>query len=95
MEIKRHIVEIDNDNPFSNDWLERKEFAKQLTNIIENNYKGEVVVGLSGQWGEGKTTFVKMWQKHMEQKNIACIYFDAFEYDYLEDAFLVVFQKVC
>ena len=88
MEIKRHIVEIDNDNPFSNDWLERKEFAKQLTNIIENNYKGEVVVGLSGQWGEGKTTFVKMWQKHMEQKNIACIYFDAFEYDYLEDAFL-------
>ncbi len=88
MELKKHNVEIDSDDPFANDWLERKGFAIQLTNIIENNKRGEVVIGLSGQWGEGKTTFVKMWQQHMEQKEIASIYFDAFEYDYLEDVFL-------
>lgn len=88
MELKRHNVEIDSDDPFANDWLERKGFATQLTNIIENNKHGEVVVGLSGQWGEGKTTFVKMWQKHMDKREIASIYFDAFEYDYLEDVFL-------
>jgi len=88
VELKKHNVEIDGDDPFANDWLERKGFATQLTNIIENNKRGEVVIGLSGQWGEGKTTFVKMWQRHMEQKEIASIYFDAFEYDYLEDVFL-------
>lgn len=88
MELKRHNVEVNDADPFANDWLERKGFATQLTNIIENNKQGEVVIGLSGQWGEGKTTFVKMWQKHMENKEIASIYFDAFEYDYLEDVFL-------
>ncbi|MEN6669519.1 P-loop NTPase fold protein [Psychrobacter sp. B38] len=88
MELRRHNVEVNDADPFANDWLERKGFADQLTNIIENNKQGEVVIGLSGQWGEGKTTFVKMWQKHMETKDIASIYFDAFEYDYLEDVFL-------
>ena len=88
MELRRHNVEVNDADPFANDWLERKGFANQLTNIIENNKQGEVVIGLSGQWGEGKTTFVKMWQKHMENKDIASIYFDAFEYDYLEDVFL-------
>lgn len=88
MELKKHNVEIDSDDPFANDWLERKSFATQLTNVIENNKQGEVVIGLSGQWGEGKTTFVKMWQKYMDKREIASIYFDAFEYDYLEDVFL-------
>lgn len=88
MELKKHKVEIGSDDPFANDWLERKGFATQLTNIVENNKNGEVVIGLSGQWGEGKTTFVKMWKQHMENEGIACIYFDAFEYDYLEDVFL-------
>ena len=88
MELRRRNVEVNDADPFANDWLERKGFAIQLTNIVENNKQGEVVIGLSGQWGEGKTTFVKMWQKHMENKDIASIYFDAFEYDYLEDVFL-------
>jgi hypothetical protein len=88
MELRRHNVEVNDADPFANDWLERKGFAIQLTNIVENNKQGEVVIGLSGQWGEGKTTFVKMWQKHMENKDIASIYFDAFEYDYIEDVFL-------
>ena len=88
MELRRHNVEVNDADPFANDWLEREGFANQLTNIIENNKQGEVVIGLSGQWGEGKTTFVKMWQKHMEKKEISSIYFDAFEYDYLEDVFL-------
>lgn len=88
MELRRHNVEVNDAEPFANDWLERKGFADQLTNIIENNKQGEVVIGLSGQWGEGKTTFVKMWQKHMQKKEIASVYFDAFEYDYLEDVFL-------
>ncbi|MCG3809633.1 hypothetical protein I3252_09065 [Psychrobacter sp. Ps4] len=88
MELRRHNVEVNDADPFANDWLDRKGFADQLTNIVENNKQGEVVIGLSGQWGEGKTTFVKMWQKHMEKKEVASIYFDAFEYDYLEDVFL-------
>ena len=49
MELRRHNVEVNNADPFANDWLERKGFTDQLTNIVENNKQGEVVIGLSGQ----------------------------------------------
>lgn len=90
MRLKKHGTEIDGTNPFKNDWLKRKGFADQLTNIIKNNSDQSFVIGLSAQWGEGKTTFVKMWQKQMENAGINCIYFDAFEYDYMENVFLSI-----
>ena len=70
MRLKKHGTEIDGTNPFKNDWLKRKGFADQLTNIIKNNSDQSFVIGLSAQWGEGKTTFVKMWQKQMENAGI-------------------------
>lgn len=90
MEIKKHSVEIDSTAPFKNDWLNRESFAEKLTNIVKNNNNDSFVIGLSAQWGEGKTTFVKMWQKQMENEKIPCIYFDAFEYDYMENVFLSI-----
>lgn len=90
MKFKNHNTEIDETNPFKNDWLKRQEFSNQLTNIIKNNSEESFVIGLSAQWGEGKTTFVKMWQKQMENAGINCIYFDAFEYDYMENVFLSI-----
>ncbi len=90
MKLKKHDTEIDEANPFKNDWLKRQVFANQLTNIIKNNGNQSFVIGLSAQWGEGKTTFVKMWQQQMENEKINCIYFDAFEYDYMENVFLSI-----
>ncbi len=90
MKLKKHDTEIYETNPFKNDWLKRQDFANQLTNIIKNNSDQSFVIGLSAQWGEGKTTFVKMWQKQMENAGISCIYFDAFEYDYMENVFLSI-----
>jgi len=90
MKLKKHDTEINETNPFKNDWLKRQDFANQLTNIIKNNSDHSFVIGLSAQWGEGKTTFVKMWQKQMENAGINCIYFDAFEYDYMENVFLSI-----
>ena len=90
MKLVKHVTEIDESNPFKNDWLKRQDFANQLTNIIKNNSDRSFVIGLSAQWGEGKTTFVKMWQKEMENEGINCIYFDAFEYDYMENVFLSI-----
>ncbi len=90
MKLVKHVTEIDEANPFKNDWLKRQDFANQLTNIIKNNSDQSFVIGLSAQWGEGKTTFVKMWQKQIENEGIKCIYFDAFEYDYMENVFLSI-----
>lgn len=47
MRLKKHGTEIDGTNPFKNDWLKRKGFADQLTNIIKNNSDQSFVIGLS------------------------------------------------
>ena len=54
----------------------------------------ELVISLDGKWGEGKTTFVKMWQGLLKEKGIPSIYIDAFQNDYTEDAFISIASAV-
>lgn len=84
-------LEVTDTEGFSeNDMFSQKGFANQLTNIIKNA-DDELVIGLDSKWGEGKTTFVKMWQGMLlHEENIECIYFDAFKNDYVEDPFLAL-----
>jgi hypothetical protein len=71
------------------DIFARKQFAEKLTNLIRNT-EDELVIALDAKWGEGKTTFVKMWQGMMGELNIRSIYFDAFENDFIEDPLLAL-----
>lgn len=89
MRIKQPKFNIDQSNPFANDLLNREDFADKLTNIIIAN-KDELVIALDGQWGEGKTTFINMWQVKLESDGFPCIYIDAFKIDYTEDAFVPI-----
>lgn len=79
-----------------NDLFNRKEFAEKIHNLVLNNNDG-MVIALDANWGEGKSTFVKMWQSEYsgaEQSEIDCIYFDAFENDYQKDAFIAVTAEI-
>ncbi|MEJ3576957.1 P-loop NTPase fold protein [Pseudomonas fragi] len=78
---------------FNQDIFERKFFAVALTNIIKNS-NDPLVIGLDGNWGEGKTTFVKMWQQHLTSEQIPNIYIDAFSNDHTDDAFMVVASAI-
>lgn len=40
---------------------------------------------MNGKMGTGKTTFVRMWQKYLKQKNITTLYFNAWESDFIID----------
>lgn len=86
-------IEIDESDPFKNDKLNRKPFAKSLTNLI-NNIEDPLVIAFDGKWGDGKTTFVKMWQQHLNQQGFCTIYFDAFASDYLDDAFIALLGNI-
>lgn len=62
-------------------------FQSEFSSIL---YKSKYsVYGISGNWGVGKTTFVKKWEG--QEKNDNIIHIDAFENDYESDAFLVIF----
>jgi hypothetical protein len=82
---KNKEFEITNPNePFKDDKLGRKECAEVLTSVVES-YGNGAVIALNGAWGTGKTTFLKMWAKHMENHGFPVIYYNAWEDDICEE----------
>ena len=84
---------VEENESFKNDLFERRSFGESLLNVVERS-KGELVISLDGQWGEGKTTFVKMWQGLLNESNIPNIYVDAFTNDYVDDAFISIASAI-
>lgn len=97
-----HIIlednEIKEDTGFSPsvDIFKRKSFGERLANLIDNT-QGNPVIALDSSWGEGKSTFIKMWRgylSHHRENKIKSIYFDAFENDYQKDPFLALATEI-
>jgi energy-coupling factor transporter ATP-binding protein EcfA2 len=78
---------------FGDDILKRRPFGQSLANLIKKT-RDPLVIGLNGPWGEGKTTFVKMWQGLLKKQNMPSIYIDAFECDHSNDPFMVVASAI-
>ena len=82
------------DNPFKDDKLNRGQYASILRSIADAYAYTNCVLSINGEWGTGKTTFVKMWQKYMEKYNYRTIYFNAWETDYIEDPFIAILGEL-
>lgn len=86
-------IEIDADNPFKNDALGRKENIENLTQFI-TSFEQSIVLCIDGGWGQGKTTFIKMWQQYLKNLHIPTIYFNAWESDYTDDALIALIGEI-
>jgi len=91
--------EIDCSEGFTNqnDIFRRENFAIQLENIITNAEDESLVFGIDDNWGNGKTTFLRLWEGRLNNNStskLQMIYFDAFEHDYQQDAFLALASKI-
>jgi energy-coupling factor transporter ATP-binding protein EcfA2 len=84
---------VEDSDRFGNDILKRQQFGDALSNLVTRS-TDELVISLDGKWGEGKTTFVKMWQGLLKEKGIPSIYIDAFQNDYTEDAFISIASAI-
>jgi hypothetical protein len=84
---------VEDSDGFGNDILKRQKFGDALSNLVTRS-TDELVISLDGKWGEGKTTFVKMWQGLLKEKGIPSIYIDAFKNDYTEDAFISIASAI-
>lgn len=78
---------------FKNDILRREDYGKSLLNLVTRS-TDELVISLDGRWGEGKTTFIKMWQGLLNEANVPNVYIDAFANDYIDDAFIAVASAI-
>lgn len=88
-------IEIDPKEGFTSekDIFRRKVFGENLINIV-SNVNDELVLAIDAPWGEGKTTFIKMWRGMLSENDIKSIYFDAFENDYQQDSFLAIAAEI-
>ncbi len=78
-----HFI-VDENDPFDGDPLDRKLCAENLTRLIAGS-ETPLVMSVSAPWGQGKTTFIKMWQAHLKLQGYTTIYFDAWENDFADD----------
>jgi len=91
------VPEIECDKGFTpeNDIFNRKPFSIQLENIIENSDDDNLVIALNEKWGNGKTTFLKMWEAEISKhQKFNVVYFDAFQNDFQTDPFIAIASHI-
>jgi predicted KAP-like P-loop ATPase len=82
MTLLRHKeLEIPKGNPFEYCKLHRRQYGEILKDIV-GTYADGFVLAIDNKWGTGKTTFIKMWQRHLEDHEFNTIYFNAWEHDF-------------
>ncbi|WP_195453812.1 KAP family P-loop NTPase fold protein [Alistipes communis] len=93
MKFKHSDIEIPREDPFKNCKLNRQPNAIILTQIVQN-YSESFVLSINGEWGTGKTTFMKMWAAYLKQQEITSIYFNAWENDFISDPMVALLGEL-
>ena len=93
MKLRIEPLKVGKDESFEQDVLDRKDFGQSLLNLITKS-ENELVISIDGQWGDGKSTFVQMWQGMLTDAEMPNIYIDAFASDYIDDPFLAVASAI-
>ena len=87
MKIHPPIPDIPENEPFKNDLFGRKELGDSLLSLFKTTQES-VVLCLDAPWGDGKTTFARMWMADLERQGLNCIYFNAYAHDYADEPFI-------
>ena len=64
---KNPEIEIDENDIFRNDKLNRKDSIEDLSKLIILNTE-PLVLSINASWGSGKTTFVKLLQTYLKKE---------------------------
>jgi KAP family P-loop domain len=86
-------LEIPENDPFKNDALERRPIVNFLVSLIERT-GGPFVLALDSPWGTGKTTLVRMLEAELKQKDFSCVYFNAWQVDYVTDPLVALVSSI-
>ena len=87
-------LEIPERNPFLNDKLDREHLSDVLTDVVTFYGQSGCVMALNGEWGAGKTTFVKMWGQKLKNNGFKTLYFNAWTTDFSDDALMSIISEL-
>jgi hypothetical protein len=93
MKYRVQELEISAEDPFKNDALAREPLVKFLSGLI-GRFEGPFVLALDSPWGTGKTTLVRMLQAHLGQQGFQCVYFNAWQVDYVTDPLVALVSAI-
>jgi Cdc6-like AAA superfamily ATPase len=84
------------DAPTTNDLLGFTEFtvpvARRITSATNENTP--MTIGIYGEWGSGKTSFLKMVEKELIANKISPIWFNAWKYDQEDNLWSALIQTI-
>lgn len=75
------------------DRLGRKHLADKLEKLVANS-PGPYVIGLTSEWGSGKTVFLQCWKNDLQARNLPCVYFNAWETDHAKDPLVALLGSI-
>lgn len=93
MKLKNPAIGISDNNPFADDALDRRKLAEAYYQIFKD-VSEPLVCAIDSPWGTGKTTFINMFLKYLENQKINCIYFNAWENDYVDDPLIPFIDEI-
>ena len=93
MKIKPDDIPIPCDDPFHHDLLDRKTTILTLTNLLQN-LESPYTMSIDASWGNGKTTFLKMWMQHLKNQGLPVVSFNAWETDFTRNPFVVLSSEL-
>ena len=71
-------------DPFADDLLLTHVRAYALTDLIRRA-RPPYVISIDAEWGNGKTTFLKMLKQHLQSEGFGVIAFNAWEHDFTDN----------
>lgn len=89
MQLKHTEPIIESGQPFKYCSTGREETGKALTSIVESIDLGGTIA-LTGGWGSGKTTFLRMWKQSLEDQHYPTVLLNAWETEWAEDPLVAV-----
>jgi Cdc6-like AAA superfamily ATPase len=84
------------DTPTTEDLLDFREFAVPVAERITSATKENtpLTVGIYGEWGNGKTSFLMMVEEELKKKSIFPIWFNAWKYEQEENLWVALIQTI-
>lgn len=93
MKVRASELDVPQNNPFEQCKLGRGALAEPLTNLVGSATEG-MVMSIHAPWGQGKSTFFRMWHRHLLNQGFIVVGFNAWETDFAEDPMLAILGEV-
>lgn len=89
VQIQPRDIDVPEEDPFRNDLLDRKQPAEILSHLV-GSIEGPCVIAVDAAWGNGKTTFLRLWAQRLRNEGFPVVEFNAWETDFSGDPFVAL-----